>query len=82
MIKKIVTQQHKNLEPVKYFDILLGIKNHIEQSQVEAFLAINIALNMRNWIIGKTITEKQEEHAWGSDFIERLAKDLQKIFIE
>ena len=80
MIKKLITQQHANLEPQKYLNILLDIKHHVEQSQVEAFAAINIALNMRNWIIGKIITEKQEEHVWGSDFIERLAKDLQNMY--
>jgi predicted nuclease of restriction endonuclease-like (RecB) superfamily len=35
---------------------------------------------MRNWVIGKIITEKQEKHAWGSNFLDLLAKDLQKMF--
>lgn len=39
-------------------------------------------LNKRNWIIGQTIVEKQKEHAWGTNFIENIAKDLQSLFPE
>ncbi len=79
MIKKII-KVNTSLDPQTYVNFLQDIEHHIHQSQVEAFTAINFALNMRNWVLGKLITEKQEEHAWGSDFIDLLAKDLQKMF--
>ncbi len=66
--------------PVKeYAQVLLEIKKQIEQSQAEAIAAINLSLNKRNWLIGKIIVDKQKEHEWGSNFLERLAKDMQDM---
>lgn len=79
-MKKVIAKVENNLNPQEYFNFLKDIANHIQQSQIEAFTAINIALNTRNWMIGKIITEKQEEHAWGSNFLDLLGKDLQKMF--
>jgi predicted nuclease of restriction endonuclease-like (RecB) superfamily len=63
-----------------YATVLFEIRNHIEQCQFEAITAINIVLNTRNWFIGKIITEKQNEHKWGSNFLDTLAKDLQNMY--
>ena len=79
---KMIPKNNKNLEPQKYIDILITIQHQIEESQVQAFQAINVVLNMRNWIIGKMVTEKQQEYAWGCNFIEKLAKDLQNMYPE
>ena len=81
-MNKIIKKENTNLDPQEYINILEDIKNHIQQSQIEALSAINVALNMRNWMIGKTITEKQTQHAWGSNFIDSLAKDLQNMYPE
>ena len=81
-MKKIIKKPNTSLDLQEYINILQDIKNHIQQSQIEALTAINIALNMRNWMIGKIITEKQTQHAWGSNFIDLLAKDLQNIYPE
>ena len=81
-MNKIIKTTNTNLDPQEYINILQDIKNHIQQSQLEAFTAINVALNMRNWMIGKIITEKQTQHAWGSNFIDLLAKDLQNMYPE
>lgn len=76
----IKNQQKNSLEPEKYYQVLLDIKNQIDQSQAQAFAALNIALNKRNWLIGKIITEKQQVHAWGSSFIDTLACDIQNLY--
>lgn len=78
-MKKIVKDISK-VDPQEYIVTLQDIKHHIQQSQIEAFTAINVALNMRNWMLGKIITEKQRQYAWGSNFIDLLAKDLQNMF--
>jgi len=62
-----------------YIDILQDITKQIKASQQQAFMAINLALNMRNWMIGKIITEKQAQHAWGSEFLQKLAQDLANL---
>ena len=79
-MNKIIKKQSNSLDPQEYINILQDIQHHIQQSQIEAFTAINVALNMRNWMIGKIITEKQEMHAWGSNFLDLIAKDLQKMY--
>ncbi len=78
-MKKIIKTENTKVDPQEYINILQDIKHHIQHSQIEAFTAINVALNMRNWIIGKIITEKQTQHAWGSNFLDLLAKDLQNM---
>jgi predicted nuclease of restriction endonuclease-like (RecB) superfamily len=84
MIKKTKTVAEKKDSKVvstkDYASVLLEIRNQIEKSQMEAISAVNVALNMRNWIVGKIITEKQNEHKWGSSFLENLAKDLQNMY--
>ncbi|MDP3787762.1 MAG: DUF1016 N-terminal domain-containing protein [Candidatus Chromulinivorax sp.] len=78
-MKKIIKTENTKLDPQEYINILQDIKHHIQQAQIEAFTAMNVALNMRNWMIGKIITEKQTQHAWGSNFLDLLAKDLQNM---
>jgi len=82
MPKKIPAQEHasKALSTKEYIKVLREIKTQIEQSQVEAIMAVNVVLNKRNWIIGKIITEKQNEHKWASNFLDKLAKDLQDLY--
>ncbi len=65
-----------------YTKVLLEIKEHIEQAKANAFESMNVLLNKRNWIIGQTIVEKQKEYAWGTNFLDLLARDLQNIFPE
>ncbi len=79
-MKKIIKTENTKLDPQEYINILQDIKHHIQQAQIEAFTTINIALNKRNWIIGKILTDKQSQHAWGSLFIDNLAKDIQNSY--
>lgn len=79
-MKKVTIKPIDSLEPQKYYQVLLDIKIQIDQSQADAFAVVNTTLNKRNWLIGKIITEKQAEYAWGSSFIDTLAKDIQNLY--
>jgi len=64
----------------EYAQILSKIKDEISQAQIEAATSANKILIKLYWSIGKTIDEKQKAHNWGSNFLEQLAKDLQRSF--
>lgn len=63
----------------EYAQVLLAVKKQMLESQAEAIASVNMALNKRNWLLGKIIVEKQNKHKWGSSFIEKLAKDMQNM---
>jgi len=63
-----------------YAQTLLDLKKRIQEAQVKATMSANKELIKLYWAIGKTIVERQRESAWGSNVIERLAKDLQNSF--
>lgn len=64
----------------EYETTLVEIKKQIEQSQVEAISSVNSALNMRNWMIGKIIVNKQKQHVGDSNFLDELVHDLQNMY--
>ena len=65
-----------------YKNWLYALKSQIKQSQIKAALAVNSQLIKLYWDLGKQITDKQENSAWGSGFIEQLSKDLKSEFPE
>lgn len=67
---ELVTTEYKNW--------LVELKNKIRSTQIKAAIAVNSALILFYWELGKTISEKQT--AWGSKFLETLSKDLQDEF--
>lgn len=75
-------KSNDNLEIKEYTQVLLDIQKQIEESQLEAIIAVNTMLNKRNWIIGKIITEKESEYRWGLNFLDKIAKDLQNMYPE
>lgn len=79
-MKKHLIPTDQQVTTQDYVTVLQDIQNQIAQSQHDALSAINVALNMRNWLIGKIITERQAQHVWGSDFIAKLANDLQNMY--
>ncbi|WP_241237854.1 DUF1016 N-terminal domain-containing protein [Pseudoflavitalea rhizosphaerae] len=66
--------------PFEYRLMLNEIKARIKSSQSKAALAVNSSLIQLYWHIGKLILQKQTEHAWGSQIIERLSNDLKAEF--
>ncbi len=64
----------------RYEAFLTTLKSHIRNAQVRAALAVNNELMLLYWKIGKEILNRQQQEAWGSKVIERLAKDLKHEF--
>ncbi len=64
----------------EYAQTLADIKNKIQESQIKAAIAAGQELTMLYWAIGNIITEKQEKSGWGTNFVEKLAHDLQAAF--
>ncbi len=64
----------------EYARVLLDILAKIDESQIKMAIAANRQLALLYWSIGKIITEKQEKSGWGTNFIEKLANDIQNAF--
>lgn len=69
-----------DLTPEGYKSFLEDLKLRIRSSQIKAISKVNEELIKLYWEIGREIVERQEKEAWGSQVIERLAKDLQSSF--
>jgi len=85
--KSLVKKKHLSKKTItidtvtkEYATTLASIKKRVQEAQVRASLAANKELLMLYWSIGKIIVEKQKKSRWGSNLIERLAKDLQNLF--
>ena len=65
-------------------DVLSDVKYIIDASQKQAYQAVNTALVLRNWYIGKRIFEEElngENRAeYGAEVIKKLSKELQKEY--
>lgn len=66
--------------PNDYAATLAELKNRVMEAQIKAAVSVNKELLQLYWNIGKTIAEKQELGGWGTNVIERLAKDLRNEF--
>ncbi len=62
----------------EYKNWIKEIKAKIRTTQLKAAVAINSSLIEFYWDLGKMISEKQT--AWGTQFLERLSKDLKAEF--
>lgn len=56
------------------------LKETIRTSQVKAVLNVNAALVQLYWEIGTRILRKQKEEGWGTQVVEKVAKDLKSAF--
>lgn len=66
--------------PKGYKPFLEDLKSKIRSSQIKAAVRVNSTLIELYWQIGKDIVSMQEKEKWGTQVIERLAKDLQNDF--
>jgi predicted nuclease of restriction endonuclease-like (RecB) superfamily len=64
----------------EYSQTLSELKKQIQNAQLRAVTAVNKELILLYWKIGKIIIERQEQSHWGTNFIEKLAKDIQNEF--
>lgn len=65
-------------------DVLSDVKYIIDASQKQAYQAVNTALVLRNWYIGKRIYEEElngkNRAEYGAEVIKKLSKELQKEY--
>ena len=66
--------------PVDYAAWLTGIKQHVQNVQQRAVLAVNRELVLLYWQIGRDILERQQAQGWGAKVIDQLARDLTAAF--
>jgi predicted nuclease of restriction endonuclease-like (RecB) superfamily len=64
----------------EYEAFLRDLKDRIRSAQVRAALAVSRELILLYWQIGRDIMTRQEEHGWGNNVIDRIAKDLKSTF--
>lgn len=69
-----------NLFDSDYKNWISELKNKIRSTQIKTAIAVNSALIVFYWELGKMISEKQG--VWGSKFLETLSKDLKGEFPE
>lgn len=74
MAKKSVTTK------ASYIKFIASLKSKIRSAQVKGAIAVNRELIRLYWELGKDIVEKQKVEKWGSNVLERVAKDLQSEF--
>ena len=60
--------------------LLEDLKARIRAAQVKAALAVNRELVLLYWELGQRILESQQREGWGAKVIDRLSKDLSRMF--
>lgn len=81
MAKKIPPATKKaEVSKANYAKFITSLKAKIRSAQVKGAIAVNRELIKLYWEIGKEIHEKQEREGWGSNVLERVARDLQNGF--
>ena len=68
--------------PKDYSELLISLKQRIQQERLRIVLSCNAAMILLYWDIGKCILEKQQAQGWGAKIIDRLAFDLREQFPE
>ncbi|OGI09947.1 MAG: hypothetical protein A2Y40_01785 [Candidatus Margulisbacteria bacterium GWF2_35_9] len=79
-MKKYGIKSGNTLAIEEYKKILEQLKKDIQQTQLQAALAVTRELIMLYWRTGTMLSEKITNEQWGAKIIERLAKDLQASF--
>lgn len=63
-----------------YVEFLRAIRSRIHSAQIAASRILNKGLVGLYWSIGRDIVEKQDKLGWGKAVVERLSRDLKKVF--
>jgi len=75
MTKK--TALNKESEYLKWLE---SLKAEINRNRQRAALSVNEIAMQTYWKIGQDIIEKEKQFKWGSDFLNRLSRDLSNHF--
>ncbi|MBQ8501980.1 MAG: hypothetical protein IJ494_06765 [Bacteroides sp.] len=65
---------------IEYKQWFSDIKQYIRRSQIKAAVKVNSELLKVYWQLGKEISERKAETAWGSGFFNMLSRDLREAF--
>lgn len=65
-----------------YKQWLLQLKQKVQQAQLNAAISTNAILIELYWELGKEITNRESEFAYGENFINQIAADLKHEFPE
>jgi len=63
-----------------YSQFIKSLKDKVRSARLRASLAVNRELMQLYWEIGKDVVARQNVEKWGSNVIERIARDLQNEF--
>lgn len=66
--------------PHGYADVLVQIKDRIQQARLRTAMAANSAMVLLYWDIGRLVLDRQEREGWGAKVIDRLAADLRDAY--
>ncbi len=77
-----VSGRGADIEPAVYGQLLDDIKARIRSARVAAALAVNQALIVLYWEIGREILRREQAQGWGAKVIDLLAADLRREFPE
>lgn len=73
-----MSNKNTHLTIENYAQLLEHIKKDIQQSQLQAAIAVNKELILLYWRTGKVLSEKITIGGWGAKVVEKLADDLIK----
>jgi predicted nuclease of restriction endonuclease-like (RecB) superfamily len=63
-----------------YDDFLRSLKQRVRQARAKAVLSVNQELILLYWQIGREVLLRQQKSGWGTQVVERLARDLRHEF--
>lgn len=63
-----------------YEEFLRDIRARLHAAQVQAALAVNRELVLLYWQVGSDISQRMQEHGWGSKVVDKLSADLRREF--
>ncbi len=69
-----------NIFDPDYKNWLAELKSKIRSAQLKAAIAVNSALIVFYWELGKMIADKQSQTQWGDKIIDLISKDLKSEF--
>lgn len=72
----------RNDLPADYVETLGTIKDRIQQERIRVVLAVNSAMVLLYWDVGRLILDRQDHAGWGARVIDRLSADLCDSFPE
>lgn len=64
----------------EYKDLLQNLKEQVRQARLKAALAVNKELVLLYWNIGASISQRMQEHGWGTKIVDQLSADLRHEF--